>query len=185
MFGRPRENEGRRIDRGEDLFSDAEQYDQRGGFNNQNFYAEDLRPRLYETGEEAYPETPDNRASREGGAGRRFSSDYSREATTYAGKGPKGYVRSDERIHEEICETLTHDPSLDASDVEVSVESGTVTLTGTVARRQDRWRAEEHAEECFGVRDVRNELKVSDRKAWNAEWTRELENTRFPLYPFD
>src|SRR6185436_14031856 len=32
----------------------------------------------------------------------------------HAGKGPKGYKRSDERIHDEVCERLTHHPLIDA-----------------------------------------------------------------------
>src|SRR5262245_64681573 len=35
----------------------------------------------------------------------------------YAGRGPKGYKRSDDRIHHEICDRMTDDPELDASEI--------------------------------------------------------------------
>src|SRR5687768_5171077 len=37
----------------------------------------------------------------------------------YAGRGPKGYQRSDERIKEEVCDRLTADPDVDALEIEV------------------------------------------------------------------
>ena len=55
---------------------------------------------------------------------------------THHGKGPKGYKRSDERIHDEICERLTRHPLVDASLVEVHVQNGEVTLTGEVLDRR-------------------------------------------------
>jgi osmotically-inducible protein OsmY len=58
----------------------------------------------------------------------------------HVGKGPRGYQRSDERVFEDVCDRLTDDPRVDASDVEVRVENGEVTLTGTV-----RSRVEKHA----------------------------------------
>jgi hypothetical protein len=51
------------------------------------------------------------------------------------GKGPKGYRRSDERIREDICETIAQQGYIDASDVDVKVENGVVTLTGNVSAR--------------------------------------------------
>ena len=58
------------------------------------------------------------------------------KAYAYRGLGPKGYRRSDERIHEDVCEALTEDADLDPSSVEVSVDAGEVTLSGTVSSRQ-------------------------------------------------
>src|SRR6187200_3062823 len=48
----------------------------------------------------------------------------------YAGRGPKGYRRSDERIREEISDQFMEDDQLDASDIEVNVQDGVVMLTG-------------------------------------------------------
>lgn len=79
---------------------------------------------------------------------------------SYQGRGPKGYKRSDERIHEDVCERLTHDPMIDASNLEVAVKDGEVTLSGTVASRGLRRRAEDLAELASGVNHVQNNLRV-------------------------
>lgn len=78
----------------------------------------------------------------------------------FHGRGPKNYVRSDERIHEEVCERLTDHAYIDASDIEVIVRDGEVTLTGTVDARMVKRAAEEVAEQARGVRDVHNHLRV-------------------------
>lgn len=51
-----------------------------------------------------------------------------------AGRGPKNYRRSDERILEDIGELII-DLGLDASDVEIQINQGEVTLLGTVDNR--------------------------------------------------
>jgi hypothetical protein len=78
----------------------------------------------------------------------------------HRGRGPKGYKRSDERIHEDICERLTEDPFIDASNVEVAVKEGEVTLNGTVSSRGLKRRAEDLAEMASGVAHVQNNLRV-------------------------
>ncbi len=78
----------------------------------------------------------------------------------HRGRGPKGYKRSDERIHEDVCERLTEDRFIDASNVEVAVKDGEVTLSGTVASRGLKHRAEDLAELASGVRHVQNNLRV-------------------------
>jgi hypothetical protein len=79
---------------------------------------------------------------------------------SYAGRGPKGYQRSDERLKEEICERLTADPDVDASEIEVSVQNGEVTLEGTVSTRQMKRGAEDCAEAVSGAQQVHNRLRV-------------------------
>lgn len=74
--------------------------------------------------------------------------------------GPRGYRRTDERIHDEVCGRLTDAGDVDATDVEVAVEDGDVLLSGTVADRRQRERAEIVAERVHGVRDVVNRLRV-------------------------
>lgn len=76
------------------------------------------------------------------------------------GKGPKGYKRSDARILEDACECIARQGHIDASDVEVKVENGTVILTGTVAQRHDKRGLEHMVELLHGVDDVRNELRL-------------------------
>lgn len=86
---------------------------------------------------------------------------YQDQHAPFAGRGPKNYQRSDDRIQEEICDCMTDDPMLDASDIEVQVSSGVVTLTGTVWSRDQKRRAEDVAERVSGVKDVTNQLRVS------------------------
>ncbi len=79
----------------------------------------------------------------------------------FAGRGPRGYQRSDERIHEDVCERMAQDPDLDAGDIEVRVSNAEVTLTGSVQEREDKRRAEDIAEDVFGVKEVHNQIRVS------------------------
>jgi hypothetical protein len=74
--------------------------------------------------------------------------------------GPKNYQRSDQRIREDVCEALTLDGAIDASDIEVVVEDAEVTLNGTVPDRATKKMAERCAEHVSGVRDVHNRLVV-------------------------
>lgn len=76
------------------------------------------------------------------------------------GRGPKGYRRSDDSIKEDICERLTQDPVIDASDVEVQVQDGEVTLTGTVAGRIEKSRADDIIAEIRGVKNIENLITV-------------------------
>lgn len=78
----------------------------------------------------------------------------------HRGRGPKGYKRSDERIHEDVCERLTEDRFIDASNIEVEVKGGEVTLSGTVASRGLKRRAEDLVEMASGVSHVQNNLRV-------------------------
>jgi osmotically-inducible protein OsmY len=78
----------------------------------------------------------------------------------HRGKGPKGYQRSDDRIKELICERLSDDPEIDASDITVSVQGGKVTLEGSVDSRRTKNAAEDIAEQ-FGSQEVQNNLRVS------------------------
>jgi hypothetical protein len=76
------------------------------------------------------------------------------------GKGPKGYVRSDARIREDVCDRLMEDDEIDASEMTVSVKEAEVILEGTVTDRHIKRRAEDIAESVSGVRDVTNRLRV-------------------------
>lgn len=78
----------------------------------------------------------------------------------YRGKGPKEYRRSDNRIHEDVCDRLSDDPYVDASDVEVKVENGEVTVSGTVDNRNTRRRIEDIIDSVQGVSHVQNNLRV-------------------------
>jgi len=96
----------------------------------------------------------------------------------YRGRGPKGYMRSDERIREDVCERLGHDRELDASDIEVSVAAQEVTLSGTTTDREQRQRLEECVWDVPGVRFVQNNVRVQQR-SWARE-TRQMWPTEGP-----
>lgn len=80
----------------------------------------------------------------------------------HRGKGPVGYQRSDERLREMICESLAEDDELDASHIEVAVKQGEVTLSGSVEDRRAKRCAEDCACSISGVRDVQNQLRVTE-----------------------
>ncbi len=85
-----------------------------------------------------------------------------RWADKHRGHGPKGYVRSSERIHEDVCDRLSDDPMVDARDIEVEVSGTEVTLSGTVPTRDQRRRAEAVADGVPGVGHVQNNTRVAD-----------------------
>jgi hypothetical protein len=86
---------------------------------------------------------------------------------SHAGRGSKNYKRSDERIEEDVHEALMRDAGVDATDIDVSVSNGEVTLSGEVDTRQARRRAEECIEGISGVRDIHNNLKARHGFAGN------------------
>jgi osmotically-inducible protein OsmY len=77
------------------------------------------------------------------------------------GQGPQFHRRSDDKIHEEIWELLSNNADLDASEIELHVEGGGVTLTGTVDSRDAKWLTEDLVTSVTGVREVNNRLKVA------------------------
>lgn len=82
----------------------------------------------------------------------------------HRGKGPQGYQRSDERLREMICEALSEDDHIDASQIEVTVKNGEVTLGGHVDDRRTKREAEDCACGVSGVRDVQNQIRVKDER---------------------
>jgi hypothetical protein len=83
----------------------------------------------------------------------------------HRGKGPKNYSRSDDRIREEVCDRLTDDAHLDASEIDIEVKNGEVTLTGSVSGRDAKRRAEDTIENCSGVKHVQNNLRVKGQSS--------------------
>ena len=78
----------------------------------------------------------------------------------FRGMGPKGYKRADERISDEAHERLTEDPWVDASNINIAVSGGEVTLSGTVETREAKHRAERCVEDLAGVNHVQNNLRI-------------------------
>jgi len=93
----------------------------------------------------------------------------------YSGRGPRDYERSDERIREDVCERLSDDPFVDPSEVTVVVQSGRVTLEGSVEDRPQKYRIEDLVEDSRGVKEVLSRLTVSQRpnEAALGEWSNE------------
>ena len=82
----------------------------------------------------------------------------------HAGRGPRGWHRTDARIREDVCQWMADDPRLDAREIDVRVEGGDVTLEGRVEHRGARRLAEEIAAAVPGVRDVFNRLSSGERR---------------------
>jgi hypothetical protein len=101
--------------------------------------------------------------------GNLYGGGYGREGQRgiHRGKGPRNYRRTDDRIQEDINDRLTDDPRVDASEVNVKVENGEVTLTGTVDDRKAKRRAEDIAESVPGVTHVENLLRVHSPASTN------------------
>ena len=58
-------------------------------------------------------------------------------------------------------EQLTRHPEIDASEIEVRVKNGEVTLTGTVEERHMKRMVEDLVEQASGVTEVHNQIRVS------------------------
>jgi len=92
---------------------------------------------------------------------RNYNNDYNEDFSERQGKGPKNYRRSDERIRKDVGEAISMFPHLDASNVEISVSEGEVTFTGTIESRRMKRCLEDAIDHVRGVKDVRNEVRVS------------------------
>jgi len=93
----------------------------------------------------------------------RGSSDQQSRFNDQKSRWPKNFKRNDERLKDDIHEELIRHGGIDASDIEVQVKEGEVTLVGHVSSRQDKRLAEELAEKVLGVHDVQNQLKVKQQ----------------------
>ncbi|MBO9668868.1 MAG: BON domain-containing protein, partial [Bdellovibrio sp.] len=86
------------------------------------------------------------------------SSNYER---SYVGRGPRSFKRTDERVREDIAESLARHHAIDATDIEIEVKGGKVTLEGSVPERRMRYMSEDVAVQTFGVREVTNHIRVA------------------------
>jgi len=94
----------------------------------------------------------------------RGSNDQQSRLNEQKNRWPKSFKRNDERLKDDIHEELIRHGRIDASDIEVQVKEGEVTLTGQVTSRHDKRIAEELAEKVLGVHDVQNQLKVKQQQ---------------------
>ena len=142
--------------------NDFNQNQDRNQSNSQHFNA-DQNYAVYSPADRGYGENhfgtqPEGNRSENSNYGGSYLNWGSKES--HSGRGPKDYRRSDERIHEDVSEALTHDHDVDASEIEVSVAEGVVTLSGTVPDRTMKRTAEDCIESVTGVKDVKNNLTV-------------------------
>jgi hypothetical protein len=59
----------------------------------------------------------------------------------HAGRGPKAYRRSDERITEDVCDRLTQHPHIDATDIAVTVQTPRTSIKDTGLQRGELLRS--------------------------------------------
>lgn len=83
-----------------------------------------------------------------------------RRERDHRGRGPTDYIRSDDRIREDVNDRLTEDYWIDASRIGVTVSGGEVTLDGSVDGKRSKRRAEDLADDVTGVKHVQNNLRV-------------------------
>jgi len=62
-----------------------------------------------------------------------------------------------------VNERLTQHGDVDATNIQVKVKGGEVTLDGTVTDRWQKRMAEDAVEDISGVKDVRNNLRVQQQ----------------------
>ncbi len=150
-------------------FRESDSYDKREKLHDQHeaeFTEASEEPeessQVYSRSRFAEPYTGGEFARTQYGIGAQYSRDWVNTPSpmTHFGKGPKGYVRSDERIREDVCETLYQNPAVDASDVTVKVVDGCVWLEGTIPDRATKREVEICIEHLPGVVDVINQLQL-------------------------
>jgi osmotically-inducible protein OsmY len=69
-------------------------------------------------------------------------------------------TKTDMQLKQDIEEELRWDPKLNAAQIGVSVDQGTVTLTGSVDTYAAKWAAEDATKRVAGVRTVAQDLTV-------------------------
>jgi osmotically-inducible protein OsmY len=103
---------------------------------------------------------PRSRHSQESAMHRTESFPIDDDRRAHRGKGPRGWRPDDARLLDDVCRRLHEDPWVDASELEVGVEDGVVSLRGAVKSLVERRRSEDLAWEVRGVVDVVNELRA-------------------------
>lgn len=81
----------------------------------------------------------------------------------HSGKGPRGYVRRDERILEDICEALIEQPDIDATKLKVSVQTGVVTIVGSVNEEYELNAIEYIVKNTSGVKKLVDRIEIHDK----------------------
>jgi len=151
----------RGIDEDRVLRSPDQQFETSGNYREpREPYGETYSSRERRDGDSAYGGWSRDRPRFEGSHGLSYAGPGTDIPRGYAGRGPKGYVRTDERIREDVCDRLSSNDEVDATDISVLVENGEVTLEGSVETRHMKRLAEDIAEDVSGVSDVHNTIRV-------------------------
>jgi len=69
-------------------------------------------------------------------------------------------MKTDSQLHQDVLETLSFEPLLDASKIAIAVKDGVVTLRGEVPSYAEFWTTEHVTKNVAGVRAVAQEIKV-------------------------
>ena len=69
-------------------------------------------------------------------------------------------MKMDTELQRHVMEELSWEPSVNAAEIGVSVDSGVVVLDGTVRSYAEKWAAEQAAERVRGVKAVSDEIEV-------------------------
>lgn len=121
-------------------------------------FQQQLPTNIYSQMEGSWSEFPERQGyGQRGFGGRQISRIFHRP--------PRNYKRSDELIRDEICKRLALNPEVDATDVDVIVKDGEVTLRGALDDRFEKRLVEEIIENTFGVRDLLNEVRIGTRQS--------------------
>ena len=68
--------------------------------------------------------------------------------------------KTDAQLKQEIEEELRWDPKVNAAQIEVRVDGGSISLTGSVDTHGEKWAAADAARRVNGVRMVEHDLSV-------------------------
>lgn len=90
---------------------------------------------------------------------RQGSSQFSRTIPRGEGES-KHHHRKDGWVREDVKNALYNLAEIDATEIEVAVNDGVVTLSGKVENRLSKHLAEKAAENCVGVLEVKNNLRI-------------------------
>jgi osmotically-inducible protein OsmY len=77
---------------------------------------------------------------------------------------------ADVHIRNDVQDTLDSHVDLDMSGVEVRVFNGEVTLSGSVDNDEAKLAAQVSAEQCSGVTEVKNNIRVAGDSVGHQRW---------------
>lgn len=72
-------------------------------------------------------------------------------------------MRTDDELKNDLIERLDAIPSIERSDIDVQVEDGMVTLTGSVDTHQTRFQVERAARKVAGIRSLQMQVSPGEK----------------------